>query len=353
MALTWRRACGVFHTTYESDMALRTTSLARARLALVVAAAVAFPFLPGVGDRYTVSVANQVLIAALGALGLNILVGFTGQISIAQGAFLGVGAYTSAILTTKLGLPFLVALPAAGVVTALVGGVFGVPSLRLKGLYLVIATLAAQVVLEWLMFHLVPVTGGSQGIFGIPSPALGPLVFDSEQSYYFLTLGVLAAGTLFAANLFRSRVGRAFMAVRDHDIAASVVGVNVFRYKILAFAVSSFYVGVAGSLLAHHDLIVSPDNFNVFVSIEYLGMVIIGGLGSVSGSIFGAAFIRLLPIVLANAARTLPGLPVNVSVLKEAAFGIAIIGFLIFQPRGLVKIWRDVKDYFRLWPFSY
>lgn len=352
-ALTWRRATGVFHTTYEGDMALRPTPLARVRIALVIVAAILLPFLPVTGDRYAMSIANQVTIAALGALGLNILVGFTGQISVAQGAFLGVGAYTSAVLTTKLGVSFWIALPAAGVVTAVAGGLFGVPSLRLKGLYLVIASLAAQVVLEWLMFHLVPVTGGSQGIFGIAPPTLGPIELGSERSYYFLTLAVLAAGILFAANLFRSRVGRAFVAIRDQDVAASVVGVNVFRYKILAFAVSSFYVGVAGALLAHHDLIVSPENFNVFVSIEYLGMVIIGGLGSVSGSIYGAAFIRLLPIALANAARAVPGLPLNLNVLKEAAFGLAIIGFLIFEPRGLVKMWRDVKDYFRLWPFSY
>ncbi|MFN2521177.1 MAG: branched-chain amino acid ABC transporter permease [Candidatus Limnocylindria bacterium] len=348
--LAWRRECGVFHTTYAADMALRRTPLANLRLALVLAAALVFPF---VADRYALSIANQVAIAALGALGLNILVGFTGQISIAQGAFLGVGAYTSAFLTTRAGWPFWFALPAAGLVTAAVGSLFGVPSLRLKGLYLVIATLAAQVVLEWLMVHLVPITGGSQGIFNIPSPTLGPIAFDSERSYYALTVGALVLGVLFAANLFRTRVGRAFVAIRDQDIAAAVTGVDVFRYKILAFAVSSFYVGAAGSLQAHHALIVSPENFSVAVSIEYLGMVIIGGLGTVSGSVYGAAFIRLLPIVLATVARSVPGLSVNVNVLKEAVFGLAIIAFLILQPRGLAKIWRDVKDYFRLWPFAY
>lgn len=349
-ALTWRRECGVFRTSYAADLALRRTPLARLRLAIVLLAAVAFPF---VADRYALSIVNQVAIASVAALGLNILVGFTGQISLAQGAFLGVGAYTSAVLTTKLGLPFWIALPAAGTVTAVVGGMFGIPSLRLKGLYLVIATLAAQVVLEWLMVHLVPITGGSQGIFGIPSPSIGPLVFDTERSYYVLSIGSLAVALLFAANLFRSRVGRAFVAIRDQDVAASVMGVGLFRYKILAFAVSSFYVGAAGALQAHHALIVSPENFNLSVSIEYLGMVIIGGLGTVSGSVYGATFIRLLPIVLTTAARSVPGLTFNVNVVKEAVFGLAIIGFLIFQPRGLAKIWRDVKEYFRLWPFAY
>lgn len=348
--LAWRRECGVFHRSYVADMALRRTPPARLRLALALVAAIVFPF---VADRYSLSIANQVGIAALAALGLNILVGFTGQISVAQGAFIGVGAYTSAYLTTTLSLPFWVALPAAGLVTAAVGSVFGIPSLRLKGLYLVIATLAAQVVLDWSFLHLVPITGGSGGIYGIPPPELGPVVFDTERSYYWLTLGSLALGIVFAANLFRTRAGRAFVAIRDQDIAASVVGVDVFRYKILAFAVSSFYVGAAGALGAHHDLIVSPEHFNLAVSIEYLGMVIIGGLGTVSGSLYGAAFIRLLPIALGSVARSLPDVTLNLTLLKEVAFGAAIVAFLIVEPRGLAKIWRDVKDYFRLWPFAY
>jgi branched-chain amino acid transport system permease protein len=346
---TWRRETGVFHTSYAADMALRTTPLARARLVLLLAAALAFGALAG---RYELSVANQVGIAALGALGLNILVGFTGQISVAQGAFLGVGAYTSAYLTTRLGVPFWFALPAAGLVTAAVGGIFGIPSLRLKGLYLVIATLAAQVVIEWFIVHLVPITGGSQGIFGIPAPTLGPLVFDNERAYYFLTLASLALAVIGTANLFRTRVGRAFIAIRDQDIAASVVGIDLVRYKILAFAVSSFVVGVAGALQAHHDTVVSPEKFDILVSIEYLAMVIIGGLGTVSGSIYGAAFIRLLPIVLSTVARGIFGGAINVAT-REAIFGAAIVGFLILEPRGLAKLWHDVKDYFRLWPFKY
>ncbi|MDP9265327.1 MAG: branched-chain amino acid ABC transporter permease [Chloroflexota bacterium] len=345
----WRRECGVFHTTYEDDMALRATPLARARIALVILAALAFGIL---ARNYELSVANQVGIAAVGAIGLNILVGFTGQISLAQGAFLGVGAYTSAYLTTRLGVPFWFALPAAGLVTAAVGGIFGIPSLRLKGLYLVIATLAAQVVIEWFMVHVVPITGGSQGIFGIPAPRLGPLVFDTERAYYFLTIAALGLTVLATANLFRTRVGRAFIAIRDQDIAASVIGIDLVRYKVLAFAVSSFVVGLAGALQAHHDLVVSPEKFDILVSIEYLGMVIIGGLGTVSGSIYGAAFIRLLPIVLSTVARGLFGGALNVAT-REAIFGAAIVGFLILEPRGLAKLWHDLKDYFRLWPFKY
>jgi branched-chain amino acid transport system permease protein len=237
--------------------------------------------------------------------------------------------------------------------TAAIGAVFGIPSLRLKGLYLLITTLAAQVIVEWLILHLVWLTKGSSGIYGIKPPALGPLEFSDRRAFYFLMLGLVVAAVLFAANLFRTRIGRAFVAIRDQDIAASVIGVDLFRYKLLAFGVSSFYVGMAGALQAHDRQIVSPEYFNIGVSIEFLGMIIIGGLGSISGAIYGAAFIRLLPAALsmATAAIGLGGL--NVGVLQQAVFGLAIVGFLILEPHGIAKIWRDVKDYFRLWPFSY
>ncbi len=345
-----RIACGVYHTSYAEDMALRTTPSSRLRLTVIVLAAVLFPFVAG---DYAVGEANRLGIAIIGAIGLNILVGFTGQISIAQGAFMAIGGYTTAIMTVTLGLPFWLSLPTAGLMTALIGAAFGTPSLRLKGLYLLIATLAAQVIVEWLILHMVWLTKGSSGIYGIKPPALGPLVFADRREFYFLTLAFVGLSVLFAANLFRTRIGRAFVAIRDHDIAASVIGVDLFRYKLLAFAVSSFYVGIAGALQAHDRLIVSPEYFNIGVSIEYLGMIIIGGLGTINGAIFGAAFIRLLPAALSilTAAIGLPNM--NVGVLQQAVFGLAIVGFLVLEPHGLAKIWRDVKDYFRLWPFSY
>jgi branched-chain amino acid transport system permease protein len=345
-----RIACGVHHTTYAEDMALRTTPAARLRLALVVLAAVVFPF---VASDYAVGEANRLFIAIIAALGLNILVGFTGLISVAQGAFLAVGAYTTAIMTVTYGLPFWLSLPTAGLMAAAVGAVFGIPSLRLKGLYLLIATLAAQVIVEWLILHLVWLTKGPNGIYGIKPPALGPLEFADRRAFYFLMLFFLAVAILFAANLFRTKIGRAFVAIRDQDIAASVIGVDLFRYKLLAFAVSSFYVGIAGALQAHDRLIVSPEYFNIGVSIEFLGMIIIGGLGSISGAIYGAAFIRLLPAALSILIATIGLGGMNVGVLQQAVFGLAIVGFLIFEPHGIAKIWRDVKDYFRLWPFSY
>ncbi len=345
-----RIGCGVYHSTYADDMALRTTTASRLRLVLVSVTAVMFPFVAG---DYWVGEANRLYIAIIGALGLNILVGFTGQISIAQGAFMAVGGYTTAIMTVTLGLPFWLSLPCAGLTTAAIGAIFGVPSLRLKGLYLLIATLAAQVIVEWLILRMVWLTKGPNGIYGIKPPAFGPLEFSDRRAFYFLMLFFVVIAILFAANLFRTKIGRAFVAIRDQDIAASVAGVDVFKYKLLAFGVSSFYVGTAGALQAHDRLIVSPEYFNISVSIEYLGMIIIGGLGSISGAIYGAAFIRLLPTALSLMTGTLGLAGTNVGVLQQAVFGLAIVGFLIFEPHGIAKIWRDVKDYFKLWPFSY
>src|SRR5512141_2616730 len=254
----------------------------------------ASPFLVKGESRW---IALQILIAVIGAVGLNILTGFTGQISLGQGAFLGVGAYTSAYLTAKMGLSFWVGGPAAGLVTAMAGMVFGVPSLRLKGLYLAIATLASQFILEWIFVRWEPVTGGSYGI-AIPRPVIGSYSFESDRSYYYIVLAFTVAMTLFATNLIRTRTGRAFMAVRDHYISAEIMGINIFKYRILSFAVSSFYAGVAGALYGHSLRFVSSEQFNIGVSIVYLAMIIIGGLGSILGSIYGAVFMILLPKLL-------------------------------------------------------
>jgi branched-chain amino acid transport system permease protein len=298
----------------------------------------------------------QILIAAIGAVGLNILTGFTGQISLGQGAFLGVGAYTSAYITAKLGLSFWVGVPAAGLVTAMAGMVFGIPSLRLKGLYLAIATLASQFILEWIFLRWESVTGGSYGIV-IPRPSLGGYVFESDRSYYYIVLLIAAAMILFAANLMRTRTGRAFMAVRDHYISAEIMGINLFKYRILSFAISSFYAGVAGALYGHSLRFVSSEQFNIEVSIVYLAMIIIGGLGSILGSIYGAVFMILLPklltIVTAKIAVSIPGIAELATAMEQGIFGVIIIVFLIFEPDGLAHRWKMVKAYWKLYPFSY
>jgi branched-chain amino acid transport system permease protein len=344
---------GVFFTDYRSDMALRRLPLEKARLALFAAFVLVFPFVAG---PYWLSLANQVAIATTGALGLNILVGYTGQISMGQGAFMAVGAYSAGILTTRLGIPFWASIPLAALVTAAIGLVFGLPSLRLKGLYLAIATLAAQQIVEWVVTHWTGLTGGTEALV-VPAPVLFGVRLNADFPFYWIATLTAAGTALFVANLFRSRVGRAFVAIRDQDIAASALGVDVFRYKLLAFGTSSFFVGLAGALVAHYRSIVTWERFTIETSILYLAMIIIGGLGTISGSFFGAAFILLLPAMINTLGRALQGVaPAVAAVLpavQQGAFGVVIILFLVLEPQGLAKLWRNVKDYFRVWPFSY
>ncbi len=345
--------CGVFHTEYRSEMGLRPNPLQRVRLAAFIAFVLVFPFF---ASPYWLSLGNQIAIATVGAIGLNILVGYTGQISLGQGAFMAVGAYGSGILTARLGLPFWMSVPIACVMTAAVGVFFGLPSLRLKGLYLAIATLAAQEIVEWIVTHWTALTGGTEALV-LPSPTLFGERLNTDFRFYWIA-GLAAAFTaLFAANLFRSRVGRAFVAIRDQDIAAGVTGVNVFGYKLLAFATSSFFVGLAGALIAHYRTIVTWERFTLDTSILYLAMIIIGGLGSISGSFFGAVFIVLLPAGISALGMSLQGTAPNIAALlphvQQGVFGLVIILFLILEPEGLAKLWRNVKDYFRVWPFGY
>ncbi|MCW5852936.1 MAG: branched-chain amino acid ABC transporter permease [Anaerolineae bacterium] len=347
---------GIFHTTYQRDMALRHTPAQWVRLALVVAAALAFPF---AANNYWLTLANQIGIAAIGAIGLNILVGFTGQISLGQGAFLAVGAYSAGILTKQLGIPWYASTVLACLITAGVGAVFGMPALRLKGLYLAIATLAAQEIIEWGILQWEPITRLTGGVeaMNVPRPTLFGVRMNTDFNFYWVTLLCLALTVILAVNLFRTRTGRAFVAIRDQDIAAEVMGVDLFRYKVLAFAVSSAFVGLAGALTAHYRTIISWERFTLETSILYLAMIIIGGLGSVSGSIYGAAFMTLLPAILQNLGRSLGGTVPNIAqqipFLQQGVFGLVIILFLVFEPEGIAKMWRNVKDYFRLWPFSY
>src|SRR5206468_3200908 len=234
--------------------------------------------------------------------------------------------------------------------------VFGIPSLRLKGLYLAMATLAAHFIIEFTSSHWEAVTGGVAGT-SVPSPRILGFDFSDDRRLFFLIVPACIAHLYFAKNLFRTRVGKAFIAIRDQDISAEVMGVEVFRHKLLSFAVSSFYVGVAGSLLAYQARIISPENFPLTLAIEYLGMIIIGGLGSVLGSILGATFITLLPEALRLATGALsheyPALIQLFAPLKLGVFGLAIVLFLVFEPDGLAARWRRIRNWFRLYPFSY
>ena len=254
---------GIFHSTYNKDMALRRTHAQKIRIVLLIIFMLVFPFL---ANRYYLTLANQVGIAIIGAIGLNILVGYTGQISLGQGGFMAVGAYTAGILTANMGMPWWASTIAACFMTALVGTIFGIPSLRLKGLYLAIATLAAQVIILWVVTHWDALTGGVDALV-VPNPMLFGIRLNTDFNFYWITWGMVVIVTIATVNLFRTHFGRAFIAIRDQDIAASVMGVDLFRYKLLAFAVSSFLVGLAGALTAHYRSIVTWERFTVDVSV--------------------------------------------------------------------------------------
>lgn len=345
--------CGNYKTSYSKDMELFRIPRVKLRMLVIVILLFLFPMF---ASNYVVGLATLCAIATIGAIGLNILTGFTGQISIGVGAFLAVGGYTSGILTTTYGLSFWIALPLAGLVTAIVGGLFGVPSLRLKGLYLAIATLAAQVVILWAITRMPSITGGNAGLI-LQRPSIGSYSLSSQTSYYYLCLIVAIIVVIYTMNLFRARTGRALLAVHHRDVAAQIMGINLFSYKVMAFALSSFIVGIAGALLAHYTMVVTVELYSIQVSIEYLAMILVGGLGSVFGSILGAIFITLLPVglgyVVEFATTFLPNAYSILNSFREFAFGLVIILFLIFEPGGLVHIWNNIRNYFRLWPFSY
>jgi branched-chain amino acid transport system permease protein len=352
------RECGVLKTTYEADMALYPLPVAR--WAVGALAVLFFAVLPLTLHEYYLSIANLVWVAIIGALGLNILVGYTGQVSIGHGAFMSVGAYTAANLALRLDSPWPVNLLAGGLMAALVGAVVGIPSLRIKGLYLAIATLAGQLIIEWTINHVTFISGGVQASIEVPRPRVGSMVLSSQRHMYYFLLVFVVLALVGAMNLIRSRIGRAFIAIRDQDIAAEIIGINIFRYKLLAFAISSFYAGVTGVLYTYFLGIANYEQFQIGVSIDYLAMIIIGGLGSVLGSIFGAIFVTLLPIVIRISMEAFGGVflaPQTVlnliPNLRLMLFGVLIIFFLIVEPDGLNRLWRNIRNYFRIWPFAY
>ena len=352
------RESGVFKTSYAADMALYPLPIARWTVAIIlVLFAVVIPL--SLHDYY-LSIINLSLIAIVGALGLNILVGYTGQISVGHAAFMSVGAYTAANLAVKLDLPFWITLPAGGLMAALIGVVVGIPSLRIKGLYLAIATLASQLIIEWVINHTPAISGGAQASIEVPRPALFGIDLKTQGQLYFFLLFFAVLAIVATMNIVRSRIGRAFIAIRDQDIAAEIIGINIFRYKLLSFAISSFYAGVCGVLYTYYFGIANYEAFQIVVSIDYLAMIIIGGLGSVLGSVLGAVFVTMLPIVIRLLVEAFGGYFFSVGELSSLAaslrlviFGLLIIFFLVVEPEGLNRLWRNIRNYFRVWPFSY
>ena len=352
------REAGQFKTTYAGDMAI--FPIAQDRWGMILIFVVAIFGVPFLASEYVINAfLIPVLIWSLAALGLNILVGYCGQLSLGHAAFMGVGAYAAYNFAVRLPeLNLLVCFGLGGLVAAAVGVVVGLPSLRIKGFYIAVATLAVQFLIEWLFSSFSWFSGGSS-MMAVDTPRLVMFGYQIKTplEHYYLTLGVVVVVTFGVKNLVRSKVGRAWMAVRDMDVAAEVIGIRPLQTKLIAFAVSSFYAGIAGALYAFlYVKSVDFTGFDLFVSFRVLFMVIIGGLGSILGSFLGAGFIITLPIVINIVGHAIAGGNVSVETLNNAEnmiFGGLIIFFLIVEPFGLARLWMTAKEKLRLWPFPH
>lgn len=363
-------------TSYGQDMAMLNTPGKRRGVLLIIAIAVLLPFML-TDDLLLIGTLGMV--SAVGAIGLNLVTGYAGQVSLGHAFFIGLGAYTAAVLggdpegaLVGYGLPIYVWLPAAGVVAAIAGLIAGPLAVRLRGLYLAIVTLGLVFVGEHIFREARDITGGpGVGRRGPPLEAFGidftiggqilGIELAREQRQFFLALVFLIVFATLARNIARSKVGRAFSAVRDRDVAAAVIGVGLTRHKVMAFAMSSFYAGVTGALFYAIIGVFEPNTFGLLMSIQYIAMILIGGVASISGAIMGAIFIQALPRLASGLAGVLPfigegsgdGGLLSVFQLEAILYGLLIIGFLIFEPRGLFGIWVRIRNYWKGWPFSY
>ena len=340
---------GTFKETYAADAALFDSRTQHVWLGIAAALLVAFPF---IASDYWLYLACLIAINVASSTGLNILTGYTGLVSLGQAAFMGLGAYTVAILQARWGTPLLLNLLAGGFVAMLGGMVVGIPSLRVKGLYLAIATIAASFIAHFLFANFA-ITGKTGGL-SVPPASLFGLPLDTSFRLYWLIVPTTAVMLLGAANLFRTRIGRAFIAIRDRDISAEVLGIPLLQYKLLSFGLSSFYAGVAGGLWAYFFRVVTPESFPLSLSIFFLAAIIVGGMGSILGGVLGAVFMTLVPEMLKLIVDLLPGgtdLTVFLSPVRLVIFGALIIGFLVFEPLGLAEMWRRTRRFFHLWPF--
>jgi branched-chain amino acid transport system permease protein len=342
---------GTFHENYAQDMAIFHSRL---QWGIVVAFIIFLFTCPLFCSDRILTILTMMGIAVISVHGLNILTGYCGQISIGHAGFMAVGGYTSAILCAKLGVPFWAALPCGALAAGIAGLIFGLPSLKIKGFYLIMATIAAQFIIIWTIIQLRSITGGPDGL-SVPKPAIGSIVLSSKTNYFYLVMGFSCLATLLAKNIVRTRSGRAFIAIRDNDLAAEVMGVSLWSYKLQAFFIGCVYAGVAGSLLVHYYSFASTDEFPFMDSVWYLGMLIVGGMGSTTGAIFGAVALKLLDELVTMVGPILSAVvaPQAAASLALISHGLIIIIFLIFEPRGLHHRWEMIKAYFRLWPFSH
>jgi len=359
--------CGEYHQNYREDHAWWQTKFIRGKMVLMIL--VLFIGIPYVSDPYWLSVCNQIGYTVLGALGVQLLIGFCGQVTLGHAAFLAVGAYTSTLLILEfpwpkllldLGLAYPISILIAAIVAGIWSVIFGLPSAKVKGFYLILTTMAAQfITVDFVITQYISQIGGRGQAFSLPPGTIkiGPWVIDSDLKIYYMMLVLVILLTALMVNLLRSRVGRAWVAIRDNDISAEVMGINVVQYKLFAFFVAGFIGGVAGAFWISNLAAISPEHFPWFWSLWLVGVILIGGVGSVHGAIFGSIFMvvvmELLQMAVIPLASSYPKLLMDFLFIKEAAFGLAICAFMIFEPNGLAYRWWQSKNYFNLWPFSY
>jgi branched-chain amino acid transport system permease protein len=341
---------GVFHESYAAEERLWDSRTARIWMLVFLLTLFTLPLWAG---DYLLAMVCIFGIHVIATLGLNLTTGNAGLISLSHGAFMGVGCYCVAWLA-KQGVPFFITLPLAGLLTAAIGVLVGLPSLRVKGIYLAIATLAAHFILTFIFREWDPVTGGVPGT-NIPRANLFGFEFIGDRRNFYLIAVTAVVLGLAARNLARTHIGRAFVAVRDRDISAEILGVNLLRTKLLAFALGAFYAGVAGGILGYFYGAITPEYFVLTLAVFYLAAVIVGGLGTVLGSVLGAAFMTLVPellrLIAHAASQWLPNVAGLLLPMGQVVFGLLIIFFLAFEPHGLAAIWRRARRVFHLWPF--
>jgi branched-chain amino acid transport system permease protein len=350
----WLRR-GYLKRSYQADSAIADTRIRKLLLVFMLLAIAAVPL---IADTYWMTVVDLIALSSLGALGLNLLIGVAGQMAIGSAAFLAIGAYGAAFFGIQLHLPFILVLLLSTVLTALVGAFVAVPALRLRGLYLLIATLALHYIVIYAVTKYQTKQVGELG-FLFPAGSIFGWQLDTPSRWFVFLVIVSACAAIAMTNLLRSRFGRAWMAVRERDIAAEILGIRVVRAKIYAFMISAAYAGCQGAILAYYTRAITYSSFSLDVAIQYIAMIIIGGLGSVLGSYLGAAFVVGLPFLLTSLAQYAPAngwlgslFTSNVFELQIIIYGAAIIVFVLIEPRGLVQLWIRFTTHLRLWPFQ-
>ncbi|MBL0715923.1 MAG: branched-chain amino acid ABC transporter permease [Desulfosarcina sp.] len=359
--------CGDYHQNYKEDQGWWQSKFIKGKMILLLL--IVFVGIPLFFDEYWMSVATMVGYTAMGALGVQLLIGYTGLLTLGHAAFIAVGAYTSTMLVLQFpwprfmvdaGLAYPVSIIAAGVVAGLWSVLFGLPSAKVKGFYLILTTMAAQfITVDFILTQYISQIGGRGQAFSLPPGIIkiGPWVIDNELSIYLVMAILLALMIIVLANLLRSKPGRAWVAIRDNDIAAEALGINIIWYKLLAFFVAGFMAGIAGAFWVCNTAALSPEHFPWFLSLWLVGVILIGGVGSIQGAVLGSVFMvvvmELLQLAVIPMSEYFPNLLMDFAYVKDMAFGLAICGFLIYEPNGLAYRWWQAKNYFNLWPFSY